>query len=83
MKEVVCINNSDQTQIKCGMTYKTDIIAQCKCGKIIYGLVGIDNYAKGKNPNLHTLCTCGRKLDYNGKHVFDSCIFTDVKTHCI
>ena len=83
MKTVKCINDCGQTQIKEGKIYNVDIIAECKCGNIVYGIKRIDNYARWADPKLKTLCTCGRKLDYNNKPVFSAKRFIDLTSHSI
>jgi len=80
MKTVVCKNAQNQTQLNVNMIYDVDIIAQCKCGVIAYGLKGIDNYAKGKDPKLKSLCRCGMKFTFD-KPMFASDRFNDVTVH--
>lgn len=76
LKKVICVNDNFQTQIYINRHYSVDIIAKCRCGLTAYGLKGIDNYASFKDPELKTMCRCGRTYDFN-KPVFASDRFID------
>lgn len=78
MKRVICINNDDQPQLVINMTYEVNLIAECECGLIAYGLKEITEFNMGKDPSLGTMCECGENFRFKTP-VFHSKRFLDIE----